>query len=170
MSITMERRRHVRASVSLAASIQDGHDEQPGIILSLSACGAMVQTQEEPRPGASYTLIFGLNRHAYELPFQVLHWVRRGDTYGWRGPFKGLLADQEEAIDRAVQAAAGISTGTLREWSGVLEEAQHDPHQKVLVGTTPAGHDIAILGHDVLEMGAAGVELYARLLCELETV
>jgi hypothetical protein len=145
-------------------------DEQPVVVLSLSASGAMIQAQDEPRLSAAYTLNLSLHNRHYELPFQVVHWIRQGDTYGWRGPFQGLSTDQEKAIERAVHAAAGLITGSRREWPQVASEAEQLRDQKVLVGTTPAGGDIAILGHDVLEMGPDGVELYARLLCELETL
>jgi hypothetical protein len=167
---TSDRRRHLRVSVSVMGTLLRDAEEHPIVILSLSASGAMIQTHEEPIEGASYTLIFSLNKRSYELPFEVIHWVQNGDTFGWRGPFVGLSEEQREGIEKAVHAVAGVSTGSRREWLEVAAEAASEPHQKVLVGTTPAGHEIAILGQDVLDMGCEGVDLFARLVSELETL
>ncbi|HEY8694029.1 MAG TPA: hypothetical protein VIR57_14960, partial [Chloroflexota bacterium] len=99
-----------------------------------------------------------------------IHWLQQGDNFGWRGPFVAVPPDQAEAIQRAVHAAVGLSDSSIRGWDEVAADAQHESDSKVLVGSTPAGHDIRVLGKDVLEMGANGLELYARLMCELETI
>ena len=79
-----------------------------------------------------------------------------------------MPAEESQAIGRAVQAAAGLAQSWLRWWSEVAAEAECEPDRRVLVGCTPAGSDIRVLGSDLLEMGTEGLELYARLMCELE--
>ena len=144
--------------------------EHPIVVLNLSASGAMIQAHEAPEDGSEYLLCFSINKQSYELRFQVIHCVQQGDTFGWRGPFIGVTPEQDEAIDRAVQAAAGTATSSLRGWEEVLADARRQPAAKVNVGMTPAGHDIAVGGQDVIDMGPDGLELYARLMCELETI
>src|SRR5712692_945832 len=85
-----ERRRHVRASVSLMGTVESKHGDYPIVVLSLSASGAMLQAQDPPKPHVTYTLRFSLHRRAFALPFQVAHWLQHGDSYGWRGPFAKL--------------------------------------------------------------------------------
>ena len=165
-----ERRRDVRAPVSIMGTVDGDDGEHPMVLLNLSASGAMIQVHQEPRPDATYRLLFHVHKQPYELQLQVIHWIKQGDSFGWRGPFVGLPPDQAQAIQRAVHAAVGLSGCSIRGWNEVAADAQHEPDSKVLVGSTPAGHDIRVLGKDVLEMGAEGLELYARLMCELETI
>jgi PilZ domain-containing protein len=166
----LERRRDVRAAVSIMATVEDGQSEQPIVLLNLSASGAMIQAHEAPRDEAQYHLCFCIQNQPYEVGFEVVHWLQQGDTFGWRGRFAGVAPEESAAIRRAVHAVAGISRGELRTWGEVSVEAAREPAAKVLVGSTPAGRDIQVLGQDVLEMGAEGIELYARLMCELETL
>ena len=152
-------------------TVERGDGEpQPVVVLNLSASGAMIQADDAPSPDEVYTLRFAIHRQDYALPFQVVGSLQQGDSYGWRGPFMTVEPDQQEAIARAVSALMGLSTGDIRAWDEVSADARRDPEAKVLAGQTPAGHDITILGKDVLEMGPAGLELFTRLMCELETV
>lgn len=165
-----ERRHDVRAAVSIMATVEDGHDEHPIVLLNLSASGAMIQAHEPPRDDAAYNLDFCVQNQPYRVGFEVVHWLQQGDTFGWRGRFVGVSPQESAALQRAVHAVAGISRGELRTWPEVSAEAELQPSAKVLVGSTPAGRDIQVLGQDVLEMGSEGIELYARLMCELETL
>ena len=165
-----ERRRDLRAPVSIMGTVEGPHGELPIVLLNLSASGAMIQTDAEPPTDAICTLRFSVLKQPYELRFQVLHWLRLGEAYGWRGPFVDVTPEQGEAIKRAVHATMGLAGSSLRPWGEVSAEAEHDPDAKLLVGTTPAGTEVHVLGRDVIEMGAEGLELYARLMCELETI
>jgi len=165
-----ERRGRIRADVSVMGTVEGPSGEHPMVLLNLSASGAMIQTHEPPAGEATYTLRFSISKHAYELAFQVLYFVQQGDAYGWRGPFSGVSDKQAESIDRAVKAAIGLAESTLRAWKDVVAEAQGQPSAKITVGCTPAGHDIVVAAQDVMDMGAEGLELYARLMCELETI
>lgn len=165
-----DRRSDVRAAVSIMGTIESDDGEQPIVLLNLSASGAMIQTHEPPRSGAHYTLHFSVQKRPYRLRFEVVNWIQQGGSFGWRGPFASMSPDEAAAIQRAVHAAAGLSGSTLRGWQDVSVEAGREPSAKVLVGSTPGGQDIHVLGQDVLEMGADGLELYARLICELETI
>ncbi|MFI5266566.1 MAG: PilZ domain-containing protein [Chloroflexota bacterium] len=165
-----DRRHDLRAPVSIMGTVEADGEEHPMVLLNLSASGTMIQAHEAPRPGATYTVRFSVHSQPYELKLQVVHWLQQGDNFGWRGPFVSVPPDQAEAIQRAVHAAMGLSDSSIRAWDEVATEAKHEPGTKVLVGSTPAGHDIRVLGKDLLEMGADGLELYARLMCELETI
>ena len=170
MSVTPdERRRDVRAPVSIMGTVESDDAEHPVVLLNLSARGAMIQVHQEPRPDTTYRLLFSVHKQPYELQLQVIHWIEQGNSFGWRGPFVGLV-DQAHTIQRAVHAAVGLSDSSIRGWDEVAADAQHESDSKVLVGSTPAGHESRVLGKDVLEMGANGLELYARLMCELETI
>ncbi|HVA24287.1 MAG TPA: PilZ domain-containing protein [Chloroflexota bacterium] len=165
-----ERRHDVRAPVSIMGTVESEDGEQPMVLLNLSASGAMIQAHQEPPPSATCTLRFSIHKQPYELRLQVVHWLRQGDSFGWRGPFVSVPPGQAQAIERAVRAAMGLSDSSIRAWREVIADAEHQPDSKVLVGSTPAGQDIRVLGKDLLEMGVDGVELYARLMCELETI
>jgi hypothetical protein len=165
-----ERRHDVRAPVSIMGTVEGEGEEHPMVLLSLSASGAMIQAHQAPCPGATYTLRFSVHKQPYELTLRVVHWLQQGENFGWRGPFVSVPPDQAEAIQRAVHAALGLSDSSLRAWTEVATEATQEPDIKLVVGSTPAGHDIRVLGKDALEMGADGLELYARLMCELETL
>ena len=170
MSAPTDRRRHVRAPVSLMGTVQGDDGEHPIVVLDLSASGAMIQAQEAPVPDAIYTLRFSVDKKPYELRFQVLQSVHKGDCWGWRGPFSDVSPAHMQDIDRAVHAAAGLRGADLRPWDEIAAEAEAQPDAKVLIGSTPAGHEIRVPGKDALEMGRDGLDLYARLMCDLETI
>src|SRR5262249_23238582 len=75
---------------------------------------------------------------------------------------------QAEAIDRAVQAAAGHQVHVMRDWSELTAEANASPSANIVLGTTPAGHDIIVVARDMLEMGEDGTELYVELVAQPE--
>lgn len=165
-----DRRRHLRAPVSLMGTVEGEGGEQPVVILDLSASGAMIQADEPAAPDGVYTLRFNVHKQAYELRFRVVQSLQKGASFGWRGPFVDLSPDQMEAIGKAVNAAAGVTGGTVRPWAEIASEAERQPEATLPVGTTASGHDITVLAKDVLEMGPEGLELYARLMSELETM
>lgn len=170
MSTEADRRRHVRADVSLMGTVEGDDGEYPVVVVNLSASGAMIQAHDAPKPGGQYRLRFSVHKQQYEIPFQIIDATQIGDSSVWRGPFQGLAAEQARAIERAVHAVAGLSEGGIREWADVEQEAKLNPELKVVVGTTPAGHDITVQGSDILEMGPEGLEMFTRLMCELETL
>jgi len=148
----------------------DSTEPHPIVVLNLSCNGAMIQAHEPPQEGAVYRLEFNVHRRKYDLPFKVIAWVQERDNYGWRGPFVDLSPEESQALDRAVAAATGASKGSLRDWAELTAESQGNPAAKIVIGQTPAGHDIEVAGADVLQMGEEGTELYARLMSELETM
>ena len=148
---------------------EDG-EQHPIVVLNLSSSGAMIQAHEPPAEGVTYRLEFNVHRRKYTVPFKPVGWVQERDNYGWRGPFVDLTDDEAEALNRAVNAVIGVSTGSMRPWTEVAPAAASSPEATLVVGQTAAGHDIEIVGADVLAMGEDGLELYVRLMSELETM
>jgi hypothetical protein len=58
----------------------------------------------------------------------------------------------------------------MRPWAEISADAGSQPDAKVVVGETAAGHPIEVAATDALAMGSDGVELYVRLMTELETM
>jgi hypothetical protein len=165
-----DNRRAARAAVSLMGTVQlDGGEQHPIVVLNLSATGAMIQAHEAPGAEAVYRLEFTVHRRRYSLPFKPVSWVQQGESFGWRGPFGDLTPEESKALDRAVNAAIGVSVGSMRPWAEISKEAAQGD-AKVVVGETAAGHPIEVAAADALAMGSEGVELYVRLMTELETM
>lgn len=166
-----DNRRAVRAPVSIFGSLHaEGGAEHPIVVLSLSAIGAMIQTNEPPRLDTTYQLEFTVHQRKYALPFKPVAWVQERDYYGWRGPFAELTPDEAKALDRAVKAAIGVNLGSMRPWAEISAEAADQPDARLVVGETAAGHAIEVAAADLASMGADGLELYVRLMSELETI
>src|SRR5437588_8803612 len=102
MSAPTDRRKHVRAPVSVMGTVQGEDGEHPIVVLDLSASGAMIQAHEAPIPDSVYTLRFSVNKKPYELRFQVVQSIQQGDSWGWRGPFCDVSPEHADDIDMAV--------------------------------------------------------------------
>ena len=147
---------------------EDDLDPNPIVILSLSASGAMIQAHQPPREGAHYLLEFTVHRKAYALPLEVVVWLQEKDAFGWRCRFLELSPENAIGIEKAVHGALGLSVSSVRDWPELLAEASAQPHADIVVGQTPAGHDLTIKSSDLLQMDPEGLELYVRMMSELE--
>ncbi|MBV9120165.1 MAG: PilZ domain-containing protein [Chloroflexi bacterium] len=165
------RQRAARADVSLLGTVTDSTGQaHPIVVLSLSSSGVMIQTHEAPAEGESYALGFTVHSKAYDVRIEVvgsLHEAQK-DTWGWRCRFIDVGTEEAQALERAVLAAIGQSTHATRTWAELETESREVPEGNVVLGQTPAGRDIVVLGKDVLEMGPEGVELFVQMLAELE--
>jgi len=169
MSSPSDQRQHVRAPVSLVGSVRDPEGEtHPVVLLDLSRGGALIQTHEAPRAGVQYQVGFTVHRQAYEVPVQVVGALQLKDAWGWRCRFVGLAEAEAQALERAVHAALGTAIHVTRPWSEIRAQAQAQPDAAMVVGHTPAGLDITVSGKDALEMGEEGMELYVKMVSELE--
>ncbi|MBV8084735.1 MAG: PilZ domain-containing protein [Chloroflexi bacterium] len=169
MSSPNEQRRHARAPVSLFGSITDPEGQQhPIVVLDLSRGGALIQTNEPPRDGAEYQVGFTVHRKAYEVPVEVVGSLQLKDAWGWRCRFVHIDEGQAQALERAVHATLGTATHVMRPWTEIRAEAEASMDTSMVVGHTPAGHDISVTGKDALEMGEQGMELYVQMVSELE--
>jgi len=164
-----ERRRHPRAPVSLIGTVEaeDG-DMAAVVVLSLSASGAMVQTDEAPKDHGHYQLQFTVHQRPYDVPVQVVGSLHEKDVWGWRCRFVDVSPEQVQALARAVEAAIGQSTHSVGDWNELRSEAAAQPEAPIVVGQTAAGRDISVVGKDLIDMGADGLELYVKMMAELE--
>ena len=164
----MERRSDPRAPVSLMGAVRMDDDEAPAVVLDLSPSGVRIQVASPPDPTHEYQLHFTVHRRAYSPRLRVIHWNGRDGAYRWGCSFFDLPDDQRDSLRRTVQAAAGGSELTVREWPEVLAAAASEPDNQVLVGRTPAGHEITLLGRDCADIGQDGVELFVQTVASLE--
>jgi len=154
--------------VSLVAALQSDGSEAPVMLVDLSPAGARLKVSDPPQPDAEFMLHFTVHRTRYETRFRVVHWSETDGSFHWGGMLLDLTDEQRTNLRRAVEAAAGMATTWFREWTAVSEEALRSPIEQVLVGTTPAGQEIRLLGEDCTEMGAEGVELFVSTVAGLE--
>lgn len=163
-----DRRRHVRAAVSLIGAVESGAGETPVVLVDLSTGGARLQMDDPPDPEQSYELHFTVRQREYHAPFRAVRWAAEDGAYHWGCSFLGMATEQIASLRGVVHAAAGLAQTSLRPWEEVLPEATRQPEANVLVGQTPAGEDIRLLGQDCLEAGQDGVELFVRTVAGLE--
>ena len=166
--MTAERRRAVRAPVSVLGALETDAGELPMLVLDLSISGARIQTDGEPDLELKYTVHFTVHNVEYHAGFRVVRSVASDGTFHWGGSFEGLAPEQVETLRRAVDAAAGIATLVIREWADVEADAAAHADEQIVVGFTPAGHDIRLSSHDCLDMGQEGVALFVHTVANLE--
>jgi len=165
----LERRSDFRAPVSLMGAVQLDGDETPAIILDLSPTGVRIQVDSPPDLAQEYQLHFNAHRMACSPRLRVVHWNGSAGAYRWGCTFFDLPDDQRDSLRRTVRAASGAAGRTLREWAEVLAAASIEPGRQILVGFTPCGREITLLGQDCVETGQDGVELFVRTVAGLES-
>ncbi|HEY8693114.1 MAG TPA: PilZ domain-containing protein [Chloroflexota bacterium] len=168
MQVT-ERRSDTRAPVSLMGAMRLDDDETPAIILDLSPSGVRFQVDSPPDPRHEYQLHFNVHSMACSPRLRVVHWNGSAGAYRWGCTFFDLPDDQRDSLRRIVQAASGAAGLTVREWAEVLAAASIEPDGQILVGFTPCGREITLLGQDCVETGQDGVELFVRTVAGLES-
>jgi hypothetical protein len=164
----LEKRADLRAPVSLVAAIQTNGDESPVVVLDLSPGGVCLQVDAPPDPHLEYRLHLNVHRTTYTPRFRVVRWVGEDGVYHWGCSFSDLGREEQEHLRRSVHAAAGVLNGAVRDWAGVSAEAAARPGEQIVVGTTPAGDDIRLLGQDCLDIGEEGLKLYVETIIGLE--
>lgn len=164
----MERRHDLRAPVSLVGGLNRGEGEAPVIVLDLSSTGARIQTDDPADEGGEYLLHFTVHHTEYRARYRVCHCIESNDAYQWGGSFIDLEDDRLAALQRAVYAAAGLASTTVRPWPEILEEAFCRREELIVVGSTPSGHEIRLSGADCLDVGAEGIDLFVRTVAGLE--
>jgi hypothetical protein len=169
MTVTEERRGSPRAPVSLLGELETGEAELPVVLVDLSAAGARIQASDPPDPNREYLLNLTVHSLPYRARFRVAHWIEADGTYHWGGAFEDLTPDQRSLLGRAVDAVAGVATTWHRGWTEIVVDAASSPEAQVVVGATPAGHEIRLRGADCLDMDQTGVELYVRTVAGLES-
>ena len=143
--------------------------EAPAVVLDLSPGGVRLQTDAPPRQGGEYQLHFRVHGQACSLWLQVIYCAGAGGHFQWGCRFRDLADAERESLRRSVQAASGGGETVVRPWPEVLPAAEASPGTTVLVGCTPSGRDITLLGQDCLEMGAEGVALFVTTVGGLES-
>jgi hypothetical protein len=155
--------------VSLFGTVEgDDIPAQPVVFLNLSSGGALIQAPEQPQGTHHYNLRFVVHNQHHNVGIRVVDWTARDEVYAWRCQFTTLEPAEAEALERAVYGALGLSKATHRDWDEIVAEAERDPEAAVVIGRTPAGDDIMVLGRDSLHMGRDGLQLYVRVVSELE--
>ncbi|HLY64138.1 MAG TPA: PilZ domain-containing protein [Chloroflexota bacterium] len=163
-----ERRVDPRAAVSLLASLNSDAGENPVMVVELSPLGVRIQTEDPPDNGRHYELHFTVHGQAYDTRLRVVHWTGNDGAYHWGCLFVDLQPQELERLRRAVYAATGQASTSIREWAEIEAEAEQRPRDHILVGQTPAGQDIRLAARDCVELGQQGVELFVSTVASLE--
>jgi hypothetical protein len=164
----MDRRGDVRAPVSVMGAVRSETVDAPVVLLDLSASGARIQADAPPDLASEYLLNFTVHNAKYQARLRVVHWEANDAAYYWGCSFTDLAPEQLDALRRTVNAAAGLTTTTVRHWKEIAHEARTSPDAQVLVGFTPAGHELKLAGQECLDIGRDGVELFVRTVASLE--
>ncbi len=122
----------------------------------------------EPDPTREYEISFTVHETRYEARFRIVRCEVEGQTFTCGCSFVDMTPQHSELLGRVVNAAAGLSTLVIRPWSEIVQDAYVRRADQIVVGSTPAGQEIRLLGSDCLEIGEEGVELFVRTVASLE--
>ena len=166
--VGMERRTDVRAPVALMGAVQSTSGESPVVVLDISGGGVQLQADAPPDPEHEYQLHFSVHRMEYSPRFKVVRWSGADGVYQWGCCFSDLAEEDQENLRRSVNAAVGLAQTDVCDWATVLAAASAQPREQIVVGRTPSGSEIRLLGQDCLDIGETGVALFVETVAGLE--